>query len=104
MGKWQSCDHNSKSNDIIAGNGRVLRVYLFKRPQHNVSQRDKLCYQLQLIKLAFTNSTIVLGDFNLDWSRRYDTAYSYKNYYEDMEENLGEFNLNQLIITEKQLN
>ena len=39
----------------------------------------------------------MLGDFNLDWSRRFDTAYSHKNYYEDMEENLGGFNLNQVV-------
>ena len=36
------------------------------------------------MKAAFTPSTIILGDFNLDWSRRYDASYAYKNYYEDI--------------------
>ena len=59
---------------------RLINIYRSFSPQHNISQRDKFCYQLGLINLAFTNSTIVLGDFNLDWGKRFDTAYSHKNY------------------------
>ena len=66
-------------------------------PQHNIPQRDKFRFQLGLIKLAFTKSTIVLGDFNLDWGKRFDAAYSHKNYFEVMEEFLGHCNLNQLV-------
>ena len=74
---------------------RLINIYRSFSPQHNISQGDKFHYQLGLIKLAFTNSTIVLGDFNLDWQKRFDTAYSHKNYFEDMEELLGDFNINQ---------
>ena len=46
---------------------------------HNVTQCDKFVYQLGLIKQAFTTSSILLGDFNLDWQRRHDISYSHKN-------------------------
>ena len=27
-----------------------------------------------------------MGDFNLDWTRRFDASYAYMNYYDDMEQ------------------
>ena len=76
---------------------RLINIYWSFSLQHNISQRTKFQYQLQLIKLAFTNSTIILGDLNLDWAKRYNTAYSHKNYFEDFEMSLGNLHLNQLI-------
>ena len=38
-------------------------------------------HQLKLINHAITNIIILLGDFNLDWQRRYDSTYAYKNYF-----------------------
>ena len=58
---------------------RLINVYRSFAPQHNVTQRDKFVYQLGLIKQAFTTSSILLGDFNLDWQRRHDISYSHKN-------------------------
>ena len=77
---------------------RIINFYRSFSPQHYTSQRDKFTYQLQLIKAALTASTIVLGDFNLDWSRRFDASYAYKNYFEDMELQLEEFGLKQIVI------
>ena len=76
---------------------RLINVYRSFAPQHNVSQRDKFVYQLNLIKQAFTTTSIVLGDFNLDWHRQYDQSYSHKNYFADMEDLLGALYLNQIV-------
>ena len=76
---------------------RLINVYRSFAPQHNVTQRDKFVYQLGLIKQAFTTSSILLGDFNLDWQRRHYVSYSHKNYFSDMENLLGTLNLNQLV-------
>ena len=76
---------------------RLINVYRSFAPQHNVTQRDKFVYQLGLVKQAFTTSSILLGDFNLDWQRRHDVSYSHKNYFSDMENLLGTLNLNQLV-------
>ena len=44
-------------------------------PQNNVMARDKFKYQLQLIKEASTVKCLILGDFNLDYSRVSDVHY-----------------------------
>ena len=39
-------------------------------PQNGVSQRGKFKHQLSLIKESFTNKTILLGDFNLNYFKK----------------------------------
>ena len=76
---------------------RIINVYRSFSPQHYIGQRDKFNTQLLLIKAAITLSTLILGDFNLDWSRRFDASYAYFNYFEDLDLHLGEFGLNQMV-------
>ena len=38
-----------------------------------------------------------MGDFNLDWTRRFDASYAYMNYYDDMEQAIGDLGLNQVV-------
>ena len=49
-------------------NVRQINIYKSFSPQHGVSQRDKFNYQLDLIHIALTPSTLLLGDLNLDWT------------------------------------
>ena len=42
-------------------------------------------------------SSHLLGDVNLDWLRKFDFNYAYKNYLEDMEDQLGNHGLNQIV-------
>ena len=57
-------------------------------------QRDKFNYQLQLINNAITPTSILMGDFNLDWLKKFDFNYAYKNYFEDIDLALGNHGLN----------
>ena len=76
---------------------RIINLYRSFTPQHDVTQRDKFGYQLELIKNASTTNTILLGDFNLDWSKYHSDDYSHKNYFSDMDQKLGASNLIQLV-------
>ena len=42
---------------------RIINVYRSFNPQNNVSARDKFKYQLEIIKSAMTQSTVLIGDF-----------------------------------------
>jgi hypothetical protein len=44
-----------------------------------------------------TNNCILMGDFNLDWNLQGLHSYASKNYFRDMDEWFGEFNLVQVI-------
>ena len=58
---------------------------------------NKFNYQSQLINDAITPTSILLGDFNLDWLRKFDFNYPYKNYFEDKDLVLGNHGLNQVV-------
>ena len=76
---------------------RIINVYRCFNPQGNVTPRDKFKYQLALIKNAVTRKTIILGDFNLDYLKKYDVNYARKNMFEDFENEMSDFNLVQLV-------
>ena len=63
---------------------RIINVYRCFNPQGNVTPRDKFKYQLALIKNAVTQKTIILGDFNLDYLKKYDVNYARKNMFEGL--------------------
>ena len=56
---------------------RVINVYRGFNPQNNVNARTKFKYQLEVIKNAMTDRCIVVGDFNLDYSKAFDVNYGY---------------------------
>ena len=91
-------DSNLITIDLVGNNKtRIINLYRSFSPQHLVSQRVKFVTQLELIKNFFTSSTIVLGHFNLDWSKRFDVDYSYRNYYDGMDRILGDLELIQTV-------
>jgi hypothetical protein len=53
--------------------------------------------QIDLISIASNNEIILVGDINLDWNRKGDLNYYFKNYYNYMEERLEEHNLIQMV-------
>ena len=84
--------------DLVGSNPvRLINVYRSFSPQHNINQREKFTIQLQLIKAAHTPTTIIMGDLNLDWNKKFDASCAYKNYFEDMELHLEESGLNQML-------
>ena len=42
-------------------------------------------------------STILLGDFNFNWVKRFDVSDAFKNYFEDMELALGDYDMIQML-------
>ena len=53
--------------------------------------------QLTLIRNAFNDDTVIMGDFNIDYNKWFDMNYQRKDYFEVFEEKLGELNLLQLL-------
>ena len=51
---------------------RIINVYRNFNPQGGVSARNKFNYQLGIISNALNKETILLGDFNLDYSKFHD--------------------------------
>ena len=76
---------------------RIINIYRSFNPQGGIPQREKFKNQLHLIKNALNESTIVLGDFNVDDGKRLDPDYAYSNYFDDIDEAFGDFNVLQLI-------
>ena len=76
---------------------RIINIYRSFKPLNNVNQRIKFQTQLNVIKNSMTKNTIVLGDFNLDDSKRYNIDYPYKNLFLDFDETLSDFGLIQLV-------
>ena len=62
-----------------------------------LSARDLFTRQLDLIKLAFNSNTVLMGDFNLDYNKRFDVNYQRENLFELFENKLGDLNLLQLV-------
>ena len=65
---------------------RIISVYRTFSPQDGVTPREKFKEQINLIQAAVTNNCTILGDFNLDWNRKFDTSYIFRNYFDDLEE------------------
>ena len=76
---------------------RIINIYRSFSPQEGISAREKFRHQLGLIKEALTNETVLIGDFNLDYCKRFDITYSHRNLFEDFEEVLSDENLVQLV-------
>ena len=76
---------------------RIINLYRSFAPQNGVGQREKFGYQLDLLNNAINSKTILLGDFNLDWSKNNLEDYSHKNYFSDMELKLAAYNLIQIV-------
>ena len=76
---------------------RIINLYRSFSPQNNISASYKFKYQLQLIKEARSERCLVLGDFNLDYSRVNDVNYANKNLFEDFDEILSPLEFVQVV-------
>ena len=75
---------------------RIINIYRNFNPV-GMSARNKFIQQLKIIKLAFTKNTVLLGDFNLDYTKKFDQNYMNRVLFEDFEEHLSSLDLNQLV-------
>ena len=77
---------------------RLINVYRSHKPQDNLTPREKFKLQLELIRLAMTNETLLMGDFNIDFNKRYVVDYVHRFLFEDFDVALSNFGLEQLIV------
>lgn len=80
-----------------ASNLRIITVYRPFNPPGNVSAREFFNQQMCQIKKAYTQNTILLGDFNLDWSKKGTHDYAFKHYFDFFDECMNEFNCSQIV-------
>jgi exonuclease III len=59
---------------------RVITIYRPLNTPDGSQPRDFFSTQLNLIRHAITNNTILLGDFNLDWNKKNVHNYQFKHY------------------------
>ena len=84
--------------DILGNtNLRIINIYRSFNPANNYSPRELFKIQLNLIRRAYTENCIVLGDFNLDWGKKGLNSYQFKGYFDDMEDSWSELNLTQMV-------
>ena len=62
-----------------------------------MTQRDSFTLQCDLIKTAFNCDTVIMGDLNLDYNKKYDVNYSGCHLFEILDEKMLEFNFLQLV-------
>ena len=65
---------------------RIINLYRTFNPQDGSTPRGFFLNQLRLIRSAFTKDTILVGDFNLDYSKRYDISYRHHGMFSDFDE------------------
>ena len=76
---------------------RIINVYRCFNPKEGITPRQKLAYQLRLIRNAMTNKTVIFSDFNIDYEKIYDDNYAHKNLFDDLDSELSCFNLIQIV-------
>ena len=76
---------------------RIITVYRCFNPQNNMSAKEFFVYQLNVIKSALSSNCIVLGDFNLDLSKKGNTTYQFKSYFDEFDSIFLDSNLTQMV-------
>ena len=79
----------------------VINLYRSFSKQHNVSFIDRFHAQLKLIKQTIDkhpyHQTVIMGDFNLNYSLNHKTSYNYKSFFEKLNEVFTPLNLKQIV-------
>ena len=57
---------------------QIINIYRSFNP-YELSERDLFSNQLDIVKSAFNNDTVIIGDLNLDYNKRFDVNYSREN-------------------------
>ena len=78
-------------------NLRIITIYRPFNPQGVMTARDFFCHQLNILKSAVNPNTVILGDFNLDWSKKDHRNYQFNSYFELFDNMLDDENLTQMV-------
>ena len=76
---------------------RIINIYRSFNPPLGLTQKTFFEMQIELIKNATNPQTIIVGDLNLDYNKRFDVQYSHKHYFKILEELIDEKNLIQIV-------
>ena len=76
---------------------RIISIYRTFTPQDGSTARENFQRQLHVINAAKTEETLVLGDFNLDESKRHLINYSQRQLFQDFDETIGHHQFTQII-------
>ena len=85
--------------DLVKGKKNkkiIINIYRSFNP-NGESAKDLYVRKISLIKNALNNDTVIMGDFNIDYNRWFDMNYQKRDYFEMLEEKLGELHLMQLV-------
>ena len=94
-------DLERKNNHLViidlvgSANTRIITLYRTFRPQDNMNPNEKFESQLEIVKNAFTKNCILLGDFNIDHSKKFINSYSNKHLFASFENSLSHLGLYQ---------
>jgi hypothetical protein len=88
---WSSWTKKKKSNK------QIINIYRPFNSPNSLSPLEFFKYQIDLISIAYNNENILVDDINLDWNRKGDLNYHFKNFYNYMEEKMEEHNLIQMV-------
>ena len=69
---------------------RIINIYRSFNPM-GMTQRDSFTLQCDLIKTAFNCDTVIMGDLNLDYNKKYDVNYSGCHLFEILDEKMYVF-------------
>ena len=84
--------------DVKAKNNiRIINIYRPFNPQQDKRPLEFFKYQIDLIHEAYNNDTVLVGDLNLDWRKKGEVGYQFKNYFNYFEEKLGDTNFVQMV-------
>ena len=76
---------------------RIINIYRPFNPSMGLTQKTFFEMQIELITIATNPQTILIGDFNLDYNKKYDVQYSHKHYFNKLDELIDAKNLIQIV-------
>ena len=68
---------------------RLITIYRTFNPQDDSTAREFFRKQLRAINEATVETTILMGDFNLDENKRFEVNYGQRNMFQDLDEIIG---------------
>ena len=76
---------------------RIINLYRSFNPPNNQSAREFFNCQLRTVRRALTSNTVLIGDFNLDLTKKGIPGYAFASYFDDLDLTFDELNLAQLV-------
>ena len=96
------CDIEIVNKHIIVidlNDSNETRIIALYRPFNPLGLTQRQFFESQVILLnnIINQNTILLGDFNLDHSKKYDIGYSHKHYFNILNDAFSQHSLHQLV-------